>query len=223
MRQNMAEKLNPDQAHSLKQLVTKVGTCQLPIQEGEFQASVFKDGQGLEHMALIMGEPENTLPLVRMHSECLTGDAFGSLRCDCGEQLKTSLKQISTSGHGALLYLRQEGRGIGLGNKIRAYALQDTGIDTVDANVKLGFPADGREYDIAAAMLMQLGISQVRLLTNNPQKSAALQQFGIDVVERLPLIIPAHRRNSAYLKTKATRMGHALPLDSLDKNSDTSS
>jgi len=201
------------QHQALAGLVTEVGSSQLPIQQGHFQATVFRDQKGLEHIALVMGEPSKKAPLVRLHSECLTGDAFGSLRCDCGQQLQTSLQEISDAGLGVLLYLRQEGRGIGLGNKIRAYALQDTGVDTVDANVQLGFPADGREYDIAASMLNKLGVDNIKLLTNNPRKREALEAHGISVLEQLPLVTPAHKHNSHYLQTKATRMGHALPID----------
>jgi len=206
----------------LRNLITQVGASVLPIAQGEFQAIVFRDGKGLEHIALVMGKPQETDALVRLHSECLTGDAFGSLRCDCGEQLQTSLSKIAEAGHGVLLYLRQEGRGIGLGNKIRAYALQDTGVDTVDANVKLGFPADSREYDIAAAMLGALEVGSIRLLTNNPRKREALENYGVNVIEQLPLVTPAQEHNSRYLHTKAIRMGHALPIDTIDSTSDDS-
>jgi len=148
------------------------------------------------------------LILVRLHSECLSGDAFGSLRCDCGPQLHAAMHQIEEAGHGIVLYLRQEGRGIGLGNKIRAYSLQDKGRDTVDANHELGFPADARSYEVAAAMLGELGVSSVRLLSNNPAKQEALQSLGIDVAQRLPLVIEAQTHNADYLDTKAKRMGH---------------
>ena len=198
-------------ADSLKPLVTKIGSSQLPIEQGLFQATVFRDMQGLEHTAMVMGDLADATPLVRLHSECLTGDAFGSLRCDCGAQLQTSLKLIAEEGNGILLYLRQEGRGIGLGNKIRAYALQETGVDTVDANEQLGFPADGREYNVAAAMLSHLGVNAIRLLTNNPEKCNAMVSYGIRVEEQIPLIIPAHQHNIDYLQTKAERMGHVLP------------
>ena len=195
---------------SMADLVTLIGSSSLPIEQGDFTATVFRDAQGLEHTAMVKGDLQNGTPLVRMHSECLTGDAFGSLRCDCGAQLQTSLQLIADAGNGILLYLRQEGRGIGLGNKIRAYALQETGLDTVDANVQLGFPADGREYDVAAAMLQHLGVNRIRLLTNNPEKRRALESFGITITEQQPLVIPAHSHNMDYLQTKAQRMGHKL-------------
>jgi len=157
---------------------------------------------------LFKGELSDSTPLVRLHSECLTGDAFGSLRCDCGQQLKTGMQMVANAGCGAIVYLRQEGRGIGLGNKIRAYALQDKGRDTVEANHELGFPADARTYDIAAAMLQALGINKLRLLSNNPHKHESLKSLGITVEEAVPLIIPPQEFNAEYLKTKAQRMGH---------------
>lgn len=208
-----------DIAHALRSLVTEIGSSQLPIDQGLFRATVFRDKQGLEHTAMVIGEPDKATPLVRLHSECLTGDAFGSLRCDCGEQLQSSLKLIADEGNGILLYLRQEGRGIGLGNKIRAYALQETGVDTVDANEQLGFPADGREYDIAAAMLSHLGVTAIRLLTNNPEKRKAMDSYGVTVIEQIPLIMPAHQHNIDYLQTKAVRMGHTLPYPESTQNS----
>jgi GTP cyclohydrolase II len=166
-----------------------------------------------ESLALIRGELRPDEPcLVRLHSECLTGDVLGSLRCDCGEQLDAALELIGESDSGVLLYLRQEGRGIGLTNKIRAYALQDTGLDTVEANLALGLPVDDREYVSAAAILRHLGIRQVRLLTNNPLKSHALEEHGITVVERVPLLVPPNPNNIRYLHTKAARMGHCLNL-----------
>ena len=158
----------------------------------------------------LRGEPP---PIVRLHSECVTGDTFGSLRCDCGDQLQAALTMIDRSGRGALLYLRQEGRGIGLRNKTRAYRLQERGLDTVDANLALGLPADGRDYRAAAAVLRRLGARRVRLLTNNPRKCEALQELGIEVVERVPLQVPANEVNGRYLRTKAERMGHLLRVD----------
>jgi len=152
----------------------------------------------------------NTTPMVRLHSECLTGDAFGSMRCDCGEQLKSALQRIAEHGCGALVYLRQEGRGIGLGNKIRAYELQDDGMDTVDANHQLGFPADARVYDTAALMLKSIGATHIRLMTNNPDKVEGLKSLGINVVEQLPHQVQMHEHNANYLQTKADRMGHNL-------------
>ncbi|MGN6058561.1 MAG: GTP cyclohydrolase II [Sphingomicrobium sp.] len=175
-----------------------------PTQILAFRAS--DDGQ--EHVALLIGAPGGKPPLVRLHSECLTGDVFGSLKCDCGPQLRQALRIIGNSGGGVLLYLRQEGRGIGLANKLRAYALQDRGLDTVDANRRLGFADDERDYWHAAAMLRALGIDQVRLLTNNPNKVAGLESAGIAVVERVPHHMPANPHNADYLATKRKKSGH---------------
>lgn len=167
----------------------------------------------IEHVALVIGDPrEVAAPLCRLHSECLTGDIFGSLRCDCGEQLQGAIAQMNEAGAGVLLYLRQEGRGIGLVNKLRAYRLQDEGLDTVDANTHLGFHSDERDFGVAAAMLGELGLNAVRLLTNNPQKVEQLARHGISVEERVPLQFAANRYNSAYLETKARRSGHILPF-----------
>jgi GTP cyclohydrolase II len=163
-----------------------------------------------EHVALLLGEPRGSAPLVRLHSECLTGDVLGSLKCDCGPQLDGALAAIAADGWGVLLYLRQEGRGIGLINKLRAYALQDQGFDTVDANLRLGFEDDERSFAVAAAMLRALGQKQIRLLTNNPRKAAALAASGIEVVEQVALRIPANPHNAAYLDTKKRRSGHQL-------------
>ena len=164
------------------------------------------DGQ--EHVALVIGAFGGKPPLVRLHSECLTGDVFGSLKCDCGPQLKEALRIIADEGGGVLLYLRQEGRGIGLANKIRAYSLQDRGLDTVDSNLRLGFADDARDYGHAAAMLGAIGINEVRLLTNNPQKVSGLQMAGISVVERVAHHMPANPHNADYLETKRQRSGH---------------
>ncbi len=163
-----------------------------------------------EHVALIIGAPNGAPPLVRIHSECLTGDVFGSLKCDCGPQLDAALDRIAAAGWGILLYLRQEGRGIGLINKLRAYALQDQGFDTVDANVRLGFDDDERDFSVAARMLGALGQNEVRLLTNNPRKAAALAELGVTVAERVPLQAGANPHNQAYLDTKRDRSGHQL-------------
>ncbi len=187
-----------------------IGKSQLPTEHGIFNISVFRDPQGQEHSLLCMGDMTNTTPMVRLHSECLTGDAFGSMRCDCGEQLKSALQRIAEHGCGALVYLRQEGRGIGLGNKIRAYELQDDGMDTVDANHQLGFPADARVYDTAALMLKSIGATHIRLMTNNPDKVEGLKSLGINVVEQLPHQVQMHEHNANYLQTKADRMGHNL-------------
>jgi GTP cyclohydrolase II len=175
-----------------------------PTQIVGFRAS--DDGQ--EHVALLVGAPGGKPPLVRLHSECLTGDVFGSLKCDCGPQLKEALRIIGDNGGGVLLYLRQEGRGIGLANKLRAYALQDRGLDTVDANRRLGFADDERDYSHAAAMLRALGINHVRLLTNNPNKVAGLEAAGIQVIERVPHHMPANPHNADYLATKRKKSGH---------------
>ena len=184
--------------------------AKLPIDGvGETQIVAFReDGTGAEHVALLIGAPAGQPPLVRLHSECLTGDVFGSLKCDCGPQLREALRLIDQSGGGILLYLRQEGRGIGLANKIRAYALQDRGLDTVDANRRLGFADDERDYGVAAAMLRALGADRVRLLTNNPAKVAGLEAEGIAVVERIAHHLPTNPHNANYIATKRDRSGH---------------
>jgi GTP cyclohydrolase II len=177
-----------------------------PTQIVAFRAS--DDGQ--EHVALLIGAFGGQPPLVRLHSECLTGDVFGSLKCDCGPQLQEALRIIGEAGGGILVYLRQEGRGIGLANKIRAYSLQDRGLDTVDANRRLGFGDDERDYRHAAAILRALGVNEVRLLTNNPDKVAGLEQAGIKVAERVGHQMPANPHNADYLATKRKRSGHLL-------------
>jgi GTP cyclohydrolase II len=195
--------------------VTELTRAGLPTRFGVFEVRMFQvDGVVGEALALIHGTPQpEAPPLVRLHSECLTGDVLGSLRCDCGEQLQTALALVGEADAGVLLYLRQEGRGIGLVNKIRAYALQDRGLDTVDANLALGLPVDRREYASAAAILRSLGLIRVRLLTNNPLKHAALERHGVEVVERVPLIAPPNAVNHSYLRTKADRMGHLLAFE----------
>lgn len=193
--------------------VTEIGRSHLPLAQGLFEIVVFRDRQGLEHTALLRGDLSQGAPLVRLHSECLTGDAFGSLRCDCGPQLQSALTLVGKQENGAIIYLRQEGRGIGLGNKIRAYALQDEGMDTVDANQELGFPADARSYDVAADILKSLGAKAVTLLSNNPTKSAALVEAGIQVTQRQPLVTTPQTYNEKYLETKAQRMGHNYEQD----------
>ncbi|MDK1684443.1 GTP cyclohydrolase II [Acinetobacter terrestris] len=188
-----------------------VATSRLPTAFGEFKITVFQDPQtGEEHVALSKGLdiPPTDPVLVRIHSECLTGDAFASLKCDCGPQLQATMKLINEVSQGVILYLRQEGRGIGLTNKIRAYALQDQGHDTVDANLMLNLPADARRYDMCTIMLDHLKIKQVKLVTNNPSKIAALEELGIDVVDRVPLTVGLNPFNAEYLKTKHERMAH---------------
>ena len=195
--------------------VKQLALATLPTRFGQFRIGVFevRSAPG-EFVALLHGELGGALvPLVRLHSECLTGDVLGSLRCDCGEQLEASLELIADADAGVLLYLPQEGRGIGLANKIRAYALQDGGLDTVDANLALGLPIDRREYASAAAILHHLRVQQVRLLTNNPLKRSALEQHGVQVVERVPLMVPPNPANHDYLRTKADRMGHLLAFE----------
>lgn len=190
--------------------VSILASAKLPTRFGEFTVHVFADlGAGKEHLALVYGQPTpGAAVLCRVHSECLTGDALFSLRCDCGSQLNEAMQRIAANGSGVLLYLRQEGRNIGLGNKIRAYQLQDLGADTVEANVELGFAADARDYNMCAPMLAHLGITTVQLLTNNPRKVAALEALGITVAERLPLITGENTHNQSYLATKRDKLGH---------------
>jgi len=198
-----------------EQLVERVATARLPTEYGEFTVHGYRARYGnveADHVALVMGDVGNGGPvLVRVHSECLTGDVFGSQRCDCGEQMDAALRRIAREGRGVFLYLRQEGRGIGLMNKLRAYALQDQGLDTVEANERLGFKADHREYGIGVQILMDLGVRRARILTNNPQK-ASLSLYGFEVVERVPLEVPARATNRAYLLSKRAKMGHLLSV-----------
>ena len=192
--------------------------AKLPTSFGEFKIRVFKEeSTDFDHVALTLGEMEGPDPvLVRVHSECLTGDAFSSLRCDCGPQLHAALNAISDRGWGCLLYLRQEGRGIGLHAKIQAYRLQDQGADTLDANLMLGLPGDSRDYKIAASMLESLKIERVSLLTNNPDKIGQLKEYGIEVFERVPLVVGVGDSNRSYLETKVVRMGHSIEKDELE-------
>jgi GTP cyclohydrolase II len=190
--------------------VALIARAKLPLDDmPDTQIVAFRaSDDGQEHVALLIGAPGGQPPLVRLHSECLTGDVFGSLKCDCGPQLKEALRIIGAAGGGVLLYLRQEGRGIGLANKLRAYALQDRGLDTVDANRRLGFADDERDYAHAAAILRALGVNDVRLLTNNPGKVSGLEAAGIKVVERVPHHMPANPHNADYLATKRSKSGH---------------
>ncbi|HEX5417217.1 MAG TPA: bifunctional 3,4-dihydroxy-2-butanone-4-phosphate synthase/GTP cyclohydrolase II [Chloroflexota bacterium] len=198
-----------------EKLVRRLSETTLPTRHGDFRAIAYEDviNQG-QHVALVVGDPSGEQPvLVRMHSECLTGDVFGSLRCDCGEQLGRAMELIAAEGRGVIVYLRgQEGRGIGLHNKFRAYELQDQGFDTVEANEQLGFPPDLRHYGIGAQILVDLGVKRMRLLTNNLQKVAALEGHGIEEVERIPLVVEPNQHNRRYLETKQEKMGHLLGL-----------
>ena len=192
-------------------LILKVSDVNLPTDYGTFRMIGYEsilDGQC--HLALVAGDPAAPDALVRVHSECLTGDVFSSLRCDCGEQLRRALRLISQRGNGVLLYMRQEGRGIGLANKLRAYALQDAGSDTVEANHELGYPADLRDYGIGAQILVDLGVREMRLLTNNPRKVIGLEGYGLKIVERVPLEIEPNSINRRYLETKRDKLHHLL-------------
>ena len=199
-----------------EKLVRRAAEALLPTNAGgDFRCIVYEnDIDHIDHMALIKGEisPEDPV-LVRVHSECLTGDAFGSRRCDCGEQLQAALKMIDAVGQGVLLYMRQEGRGIGLKNKIRAYSLQDVeGLDTVQANERLGFPADLRDYGVGAQILVDLGVRNMRIITNNPGKRAGIEGYGLTIVDRVPLEIEPNEKNLDYLRTKKEKLGHVLHL-----------
>jgi 3,4-dihydroxy 2-butanone 4-phosphate synthase/GTP cyclohydrolase II len=196
-----------------EKLVRLVSEARIPADGGQFRAYVYESVlDGEQHLALVMGEVAGHEDvLVRVHSECLTGDVFGSLRCDCGPQLRASLARIEEEGRGVLIYLRgHEGRGIGLGHKIRAYQLQEEGHDTVDANLQQGLPVDSREYGIGAQMLVDLGVTTMRVMTNNPSKYGGLEGFGLDITERIPLQLTPNPENIAYLRTKRERMGHIL-------------
>src|SRR5271166_2974779 len=199
--------------HAAATGLERVAEARVPLAEAENARLIAfrpRDG-GTEHLAILIGSPDPAAPvLVRLHSECFTGDLLASLRCDCGDQLRGAIDTIARAGNGLLLYLAQEGRGIGLVNKLRAYQLQDSGFDTLDANEQLGFDADERVYLPAAEMLRQLGFGTVRLLTNNPDKVAALERYGIRVAERVPHVFPSNGHNERYLRTKATRSGHLL-------------
>ena len=196
----------------------RVAQASLPTRYGTFEMFVYGTPDHKEHVALTLGAIDDGGPvLVRAHSECLTGDVFGSSRCDCGEQLDESLRFLQQQGRGVLLYLRQEGRGIGLTRKVSAYALQEQGLDTVEANLALGLPEDMRDYRVAAEMLLDLGVRRARLLTNNPAKIEGLERYGVEVVERVPLGVSPNPSKRGYLRTKREKMGHlfstAVPLE----------
>jgi len=197
-----------------EKLVQRVAEARLPTKYGEFTAMAYKSTvDAAEHVALVKGDISGDEPvLVRVHSECLTGDVFGSLRCDCGDQIAMSLQGIAEKGRGVFLYMRQEGRGIGFHNKLRAYALQDQGMDTVEANIALGFAPDLRDYGIGAQILADLGLHNIRLLTNNPKKVVGLESYGLRIVETVPLIAPPNPYNIHYLETKQKKLGHLLGI-----------
>ncbi len=204
-----------------ERLVERFSSARIPTIYGEFSAHIYRSSlDDVEHLAFVFGEVnENEIPLVRVHSECLTGDVLGSLRCDCGSQLDLAMKLVAENGSGAIIYLRgHEGRGIGLGHKMRAYALQDEGMDTVDANVALGFAPDSREYGIGAQIIADLGIQKMRILTNNPAKYGGLQGYNLEIVERVPLISDSNPENVRYLQTKEERMGHLMDKSNTSKD-----
>jgi len=206
--------------HRHEKLVHRVAEAKLPTVYGEFTAIAYKsDIDPDEHLALVMGDIAIEEPvLVRVHSQCLTGEVFGSLRCDCGEQITMAMKSIAEEGRGVLLYMRQEGRGIGIHNKIRAYALQDKGMDTVEANLSLGFASDLRDYGIGAQILAELGLHNIRLLTNNPKKVIGLESYGLKVVETVPIITSPHPYNYRYLEAKQKKLGHTLKVPKATDN-----
>lgn len=196
-------------------LVQRVTETKLPTPYGEFDLYVYRSVlEGEHHVALVKGDVSDPGPvLVRVHSQCLTGDVFDSYRCDCGEQREKALEMIGSEGRGVFLYMRQEGRGIGLENKIKAYHLQDQGLDTVEANLRLGFRADERDYGVGAQILVDLGVQEIRLLTNNPVKRVGLEGYGLEIVERIPLVVRPHEENRRYLETKRTKLGHIYGPD----------
>jgi 3,4-dihydroxy 2-butanone 4-phosphate synthase/GTP cyclohydrolase II len=202
-----------------ERLVQRVAEAKLPTPHGEFTVIAYKSTTDPdEHLALVMGDIDTEDPvLVRVHSQCLTGDVFHSLRCDCGEQIDMAMQKIAKEGRGVVLYMRQEGRGIGIHNKIKAYALQDEGMDTVEANISLGFAPDLRDYGIGAQILADLGIRNIRMMSNNPKKISGLESYGLKVTETIPLTTVPNPHNRRYLKTKQKKMGHLLAIaDSAD-------
>ncbi len=203
---------------NIRENINVPADARLPTKFGEFRIRVFHEKEtGLDHVALTLGDMKGPDPvLVRVHSECITGDAFSSIRCDCGSQLENALKKIQQKGWGCLLYLRQEGRGIGLHAKIQAYNLQDKGADTLDANLMLGLPADARDYSIASIILKNIGVTNVSLLTNNPDKVEKLRNLDIIVDERVPLIVGVRTENRDYLRTKSDKMGHHISSSDLE-------
>jgi 3,4-dihydroxy 2-butanone 4-phosphate synthase/GTP cyclohydrolase II len=201
-----------------ERLVTRVAEAKLPTQFGDFKVIAYKASTDPdEHLALVLGDVATDEPvLVRVHSQCLTGDVFHSLRCDCGEQIEMAMKRIAGEGRGVVLYMRQEGRGIGIHNKIKAYALQDKGLDTVEANLSLGFKADPRDYGIGAQILADLGVRNMRLMTNNPKKMSGLESYGLNIVEQLPITTQPNPHNRRYLQTKQKKLGHLLKVPDND-------
>lgn len=201
-----------------EQLVERASEARLPTDYGDFRLIGYKaHGSSEEHVALMMGDETDEPTLVRVHSQCLTGDVFGSQRCDCGEQLEIAMRMVAEAGRGVIVYMSQEGRGIGLHNKIAAYALQDEGMDTVEANLALGFEADRRDYGIGMQILRDLGVSRIRLLTNNPAKRHGLAGYGLEIVERVPVIATANPHNVRYLTVKQEKMGHLLDTKALEE------
>ena len=196
-----------------EKLITKIAQTTIPTDFGDFKVFVYESVvDKYHHLALVKGSPAKNGALVRVHSECLTGDVFGSKRCDCGEQLKLAMNMIAKLDSGVILYMRQEGRGIGLANKLKAYQLQDNGLDTVEANEALGFKPDLRDYGIGAQILSDLGLRKIRLLTNNPKKIVGLEGYGLEVVERVPLVVKPSKSNKRYLKTKKEKLGHEISV-----------
>jgi 3,4-dihydroxy 2-butanone 4-phosphate synthase/GTP cyclohydrolase II len=204
----------------MEDLIQETAAAKLPTDYGNFKVVAFKTKDNASHVALIKGDIKGEKDiLVRVHSECITGDLFHSLKCDCGCQLESAMRMIEKEGKGAILYLRQEGRGIGLFNKIKAYQLQEQGMDTVEANEKLGFKADQRDYTIGAAILKELGLSTIRLLTNNPTKITGLEKYGIEIKERVPLVMKCTEHNKKYINTKKEKLGHMIEDEGIVRNS----